>query len=163
MRGVFINKRTFFTLLPCIYGLQIYAQDALLSAGATANAATGSVSYSLGQVHYISTVAAVGSVQQGVQQPWTLLPSAIWEPLSDINITVFPNPAGNHLYLTGTSVPTQGCLELFSMQGVLLRREEIRPRYAAGLSLQGLPAGNYFLKIYNHQMLIHTATLIKNL
>ena len=139
------------------------AQDALLSGGASVMASTGSVSYSVGQLNYISTGAAGGSVQQGVQQPWTLLPSPIWEPLNDLNLIVFPNPAGNQLYLTGTSVPVQGYLELFSMQGSLLRREEIRHGYAAGLSLQGLPAGSYFLKIYNNKTLIHTATLIKSL
>jgi hypothetical protein len=139
------------------------AQHSLLSSGATAVHASGSVSYSVGQMNYTNATQSAGSLQQGVQQPWILLPSPVWEPLSDFNLTVFPNPAGNHLYLTGSSVPVQGYLELFSMQGSLLRREEIRPRYAAALSLQGLPSGSYFLKIYSHQTLIHTATLIKSL
>lgn len=139
------------------------AQDALLAGGASGTASTGSVSYSVGQLNYISTGAAGGSVQQGVQQPWTMLPSPVWEPLSDLNLTVFPNPAGNQLYLIGASVPVRGYLELYSMQGSLLRREEIMPNYAAGLSLQGLSSGSYFLKIYNNETLIHTATLIKSL
>lgn len=140
---------------------RICAQQSLLSAGASASAADGSVSFSVGQLQYVLSNSPAGSVQLGVQQAWTVLPSPIWEYPSELQLTIFPNPTGNRVSILGSSVPETGRVLLYDAKGVLQRNAEFRQK-AAGCALEGLPPGSYFLMLYHQKQLIYSASLIKS-
>lgn len=155
--------RALMLLFVGIGGLQpLPAQESTVAAGGTASQASGAVSYSIGQLCYGSVSHGTGSAQQGVQQTWAIVPSAIWERPDDLAITLFPNPAGNRVCVLGASVPENGRLLLYDSKGVLQRSADFSQKNAA-CTLEGLPSGSYFLMLYDQTQLIFTATLIKSL
>ncbi|MEY3983754.1 MAG: hypothetical protein RL160_1313 [Bacteroidota bacterium] len=152
--------------LPVLLGVwvhcSLFAQATTLAAGGTASHTSGAVSYSIGQLCYLPVSDAAGSMQQGVQQAWSVTPSGIWEIPKELYFTIYPNPAGNQVHILGASVPDVGQVLLYDAQGVLRRRSEFNQRSAI-CSLEGLPSGSYFLMLYDQNQLIYTATLIKSL
>jgi hypothetical protein len=155
--------RTLLLLCIAAGGQQnLIAQESTVAAGGSASQASGAVSYSIGQLCYTSESHGTGSVQQGVQQTWAVIPSAIWEKPEDLSMVLFPNPAGNHVQILGASVPEKGCMLLYDAKGALQRSADFNEKNAA-CSLEGLPAGSYFLMLYGQHQLVFTATLIKSL
>ena len=62
---------TFFIAIITIVSFnQSFGQESVNSSGGTATGATGSVSYSVGQVFYTAQSSLGGSVSQGVQQAY---------------------------------------------------------------------------------------------
>jgi hypothetical protein len=59
-------------LLSLFYGLYGFSQQAVSSSGGNATAATGSVSYTIGQIGYESASGSNGNINQGVQQPFEI-------------------------------------------------------------------------------------------
>ncbi len=155
--------RALMLLLVGIGGQQVLmAQESAVAAGGSDVQATGAVAYSVGQLCYMSVSQGTGSAQQGVQQTWAIIPSAIWEKPEDLAFVLFPNPAGNRIQITGVSLPESGSLRLYDARGVL-QRSTMFSKKNAGCSLEGLPVGSYFLTLYEQNQLIFTATLIKSL
>ena len=76
------------------YGTAIQAQEAVTAAGGDATGSGGSVSYSIGQIDYITNTGTGGTVTQGVQQPYEFFIVGI-DDKKDISVelSVYPNPA----------------------------------------------------------------------
>ena len=87
-----LMKRILFVTFLLIAADAVYSQKNITAAGgnATGNA---TISYSLGQVHYVATAGSSGSLSQGVQQAYEL---AIVNSESLVFPTGFiPRPGGN--------------------------------------------------------------------
>ncbi|MCC7298871.1 MAG: T9SS type A sorting domain-containing protein [Bacteroidia bacterium] len=72
---------------------KIYAQQTMAAAGGDATGSGGSISYTIGQVDYISANSAAGFINQGVQQPYEMFSVNMENFESNFNIIAFPNPA----------------------------------------------------------------------
>ncbi|MFH2142264.1 MAG: hypothetical protein ABIJ97_07575, partial [Bacteroidota bacterium] len=85
---------TFF-LIYIFSSSTIKAQEAIPTVGGNASGIEGSVSYSIGQVFFTTNSGTVGSVAQGVQQPFEISVSYGINETEGINliISTFPNPA----------------------------------------------------------------------
>jgi len=59
-------------LLFCLAFAGLHAQEAIPASGGNAKGSGGTVSYSFGQVYYISVEGVNGTVAQGVQQPFEI-------------------------------------------------------------------------------------------
>ncbi|MBD0725441.1 hypothetical protein B6A10_09650 [Flavobacterium sp. L1I52] len=66
----------------------------------------------------------------------------------DQNVTVYPNPAVSELNIGLSELHKGAKLELYNVLGVKLRSQDMKNSSAA-MSLEGLPSGNYLLKITN--------------
>ena len=75
------------------------AQQGITASGSTIISSTGTISYSIGQVDYISTpIANSGSLTQGLQQVFNELPFTYIANLGrSTSITVWPNPVVDYL------------------------------------------------------------------
>lgn len=72
---------------------QLNAQSGVSSAGGDSSGETGSVSFSIGLVDYISISNENGSVDQGLQHPYEIFPVTVSEIIgSDLSLIVYPNP-----------------------------------------------------------------------
>jgi hypothetical protein len=75
------------------------AQESINSSGGDATGIGGTVSYSIGQLAFISYTNASGIVSQGVQQAYEIFTVGIKEAELNISLSVFPNPTSDNLIL----------------------------------------------------------------
>lgn len=68
------------------------AQHGTMATGGDAANASGSVSYSIGQIAYSSLSSAQGTVNEGVQQPYEWLVMSAPDEEADLSATLLPNP-----------------------------------------------------------------------
>ena len=85
-----------------------FGQQAVGSAGGDASSTSGSVAFTLGQVAASYMNSSGGSVAQGVQQPYTLLPTAVDDPNEGPGVTIGPNPATYGLSVAFSETPSNG-------------------------------------------------------
>lgn len=95
------------------------AQQALLSASGNAENSTGSSSYSVGQLAYITLTDATGFIIEGVQQPYEIqfLPGIEENNGKLFAGSVYPNPTSGEVTLK---------IEGWSPYGLLYRITDIR-------------------------------------
>ena len=140
----------------------LHAQEAATAAGGEASGSGGSVSYSIGQVAYISASGTGGSVAEGVEQPFISVVTSI-EEASDISLSVFPNPTADFLTLDLGKFDTKNLYyQLFDMSGKMLETKKIT-NSTESISLLELAAAIYFLRISdNTHPDVKTFKIIKN-
>ncbi|MFM2286497.1 MAG: hypothetical protein RLZZ543_1994 [Bacteroidota bacterium] len=153
-------KHLGFLLLGLFNFVCVVAQESINASGANAAAASGSISYSIGQVVYSSAVGSNGSVNQGVQQPFEIEIITGIEH-AEIDIVVFPNPALEQLQLKISSNNTENySLQLIDAQGkVVLLNNQIQP--ITTIPFGEFISGIYFLSVYEHTTLLKTYRVVR--
>ena len=124
-----------------------FSQSNTLVAGGDATGTGGSVSYSVGQVSYVTVAGSTGILTEGVQQPVELYPIGIRENDKPLPFVLFPNPAGDFITVdvSGTSAYPLTC-RIFDMNGKLVSQQDLYTCQTC-ISLAGLPAHTYLLKV----------------
>jgi len=77
-----------------------FGQQNAVTSGGDASGNGGSVSYSVGQIDYISASGSSGNINQGVQQPFEIFSVGIEEIQFDVNVSLFPNPAVDQVIIS---------------------------------------------------------------
>ena len=95
-------KKAFITIFLSgmfVSGHLIQAQNAIPASGANGSGAGGTISYTVGQVVYTTSTGTMGSVAQGVQQPYEISVVTSLEEAKDFSLefVVYPNPATDFL------------------------------------------------------------------
>ncbi|MBN2612222.1 MAG: T9SS type A sorting domain-containing protein [Bacteroidales bacterium] len=152
----------------------VSAQESINASGGNASGSEGSVSYSTVQVVYTTSTETIGSVAQGVQQPYEIsVVTAIDEAKGiSLSVTVYPNPAADYLTLSlDTKVQTshdlfQLSFQLYNMQGKLLQIEKITDCQTS-IDMSNLVPAMYFVKVVKSnqdfsQQEVKTFKVIKN-
>jgi len=141
----------------------IQAQQTIPTTGADATGTGGSVSYTIGQVVYMTNSGINGSVAEGVQQPYEISVVIGIEQAKDITLscTVFPNPTNDFLSLKieNFNIENLSC-QLFGINGKLISKEKIITNLTT-ISLAKLPSGTYLLKITDRNKEIKSFKIIK--
>lgn len=143
--------------------IQVQAQDATTASGGDAAGVGGSSAYSVGQVVYTNVGSASGSVNQGVQQPYELLPVGI-NSHPDINLlmTVYPNPSVSSINLNVGKQNFQNLsFQLFDAQGKLLTDQKIK-NVETSIKMDEYNSGSYFLKVIDNNTEVQAFKIIKN-
>jgi len=145
------TKRIYTTLLIMSFILSgTIAQEAVVTSGGNASGSSGTVSYSLGQVFYITTIGTNGnSVSEGVQQPYEIFVATSVPEAEDISLSakVYPNPVTDILMLKTGDFREEGLLyQLFDINGKLLQEKKVTDTEAQ-IIMSGLQPSTYFLKI----------------
>lgn len=141
----------------------IRAQHAVLSSGGDVAASRGSVSYSVGQVVYITQSGQSGVINAGVQQPLKIIMVSNEEPLSDVTIGIYPNPTKDKLILelSGEHLAFgQHSFALYDLYGKLLLQERVMGR-SVDVPLNAYAHGMYLLKVSHNNDVIKTFKVIK--
>lgn len=151
-----------FSLL-CLGGL--YAQESPIAAGGEATGSGGTISYSVGQVSYITNTGTNGSIAQGVQQAYEIsVTTGVKETTINLEMSVYPNPTTNYLNLKVdlTSLSNhQLSYQLIDFQGKVIDTKKVTTAHTT-ITMESLAKATYFLKVSKHDQLIKTFKIIKN-
>jgi hypothetical protein len=139
------------------------AQETVPATGGTASGNGGSVTYTVGQVLYITILGTNGTVIQGVQQPYEISVATAVEETEGITLEfkVFPNPTTGKITLTIEDFDIENLKYiLFGINGILLQEKNIENRITE-ISMENLSPSVYFLKVIKDNMEIKTFKIIK--
>ena len=140
------------------FGLR--AQVSVNAAAGNAMGDGGSVSFSVGQMTFSANVGPNGSVTQGVQQPYEISVLSVAEQAENINLSVYPNPSTDYLYLTTSDEISNLSYQLFDMNGRLLQSEKIVGNQT-NINMQGLVSATYFVKVNQGNKTVKSFKIIK--
>ena len=156
----------FLILIMCIGFNKIQAQQANLVSGGNATGSGGSISYSIGQIDYITTTGTTGSVSQGLQQPFEIS-TLSGQEFTQINLQmiVYPNPAVSIVNLKIDASETFNIesmsYQLFDISGKEIFNQKITDSETQ-ISLENLSSAIYFLKVSESDKTIKSFRIIKN-
>ena len=140
----------------------LHAQIAIPASGGNATG-NGTVSYSIGQVVY-TVNTNLGSVAQGVQQPYEISVITAIEDAKDISLvfSVYPNPTTDFLTLKVMNYDMENLsFWLYGVNGNLIETRKI----SAGetqISMTNQLSGSFFLKITEGNKEVKTFKIIKH-
>ena len=144
-------------------GIAAQAQQATTATGGDAMGSGGTVAYSVGQVVYTTNTGALGTVSQGVQQPFEIQVVLGMEQLAiDLHMMAYPNPTSNVLNLSvGNRDTWDLSYQLFDVAGKLLTESKIDTKETS-IFMADYPQANYFLDVIQGNKKIKTFKIIKN-
>jgi hypothetical protein len=144
---------SFFSTASCLY-----AQTGSVSAGGGASGAQGTVSYSIGQVNFITTTATEGTINQGLQQPYEIyVLSGV-----DETISIFPNPTVVYVTLKIVSDKSMDfSYELFDMQGKQLVTRKVDTKETI-IPMSEFAIGTYIIRVLHIEQERKSFKIVKN-
>jgi hypothetical protein len=141
----------------------IFSQSGNVTAGGNALSASGSVSFSVGQVFCSFNASTMGTITEGVQQPYEI--SVVTHTEEGLGIilecALFPNPVSDFLTLKIPDYDYTGlCYRIFNINGDLLNGDNIYDPVTY-ISMSGLKPGIYIIRIINSNKELKSFRIIK--
>lgn len=152
-------KNLFFLLLVLA---KANAQQATLSAGGTATGSGGSVSYSIGQIDYVTATGTGGTATQGVQQPFEIV-TLSGEEFTEITLqmVVYPNPTSSFVNLKIDNYNYQDLnYQIIDLNGREIANQKITSSETS-INLENLPNAIYLLQVNDNNKTLKTFKIIK--
>ncbi len=144
------RKTAIFIMATWFVG-SLYAQQSLNTAGGDATGIGGTVAYSVGQIVYTAHSDHSGTVTQGVQHGYEIIPVGIKESLLNISLSVFPNPTSDHLTLQIKDYNSEKLsLQLLDIQGRLRHAAQIYSGETI-IHMNDLAKATYFINIFDYK------------
>jgi hypothetical protein len=158
-------KKIIEFLLIIIFSCAIsHAQKAVSTSGGQATGAGGNVSYTIGQLDYITVAGSAGLTMEGVQVPYeVLIPTGI-ERHTEISLgfLAYPNPVKDLLTLRILRETLDNLsYKLLDADGKTLQVGSIE-NTETGISFQDRLSNTYFLLIFENNQEIKTFKIIKH-
>ena len=137
------------------------AQQATVASGGNATGSGGTVSYSLGQIDYISNISSSGTTMQGLQQPYEIFTTGISTIAIDLKLSVYPNPSMDFLTLHFENYILENAIyQITDMNGKLLESNKIIGSQTQ-ICLDGLVSATYLLKVSTDSKELKVFKIIK--
>ncbi len=155
---------SFFMLLVTVflsYGLA--AQESVVAAGDDVANESGAVSYSVGQAFYNTASAISGSVAEGTQQPYEISVLSVEEEAVKMNISVYPNPTADYIYLASDSdafPASDVSFRLFDSNGRTIQNGKVVSRQT-DINMANLTPATYFVAVSQGNKDIKVFKIIK--
>jgi hypothetical protein len=158
-------KSTFFIigLAACILSTSTSsAQEVISASGGEAKGTGGSVSYSAGQLFYMTHSGTGGYVSEGVQQPYEISVITSVEEAEGIDlVSAFPNPVTDHLILRVGLYNFENLhYRIFDVNGRMVKTGKITS-YENIIDMTGIARGTCFLRVLDEDKEIKIFRLIK--
>ena len=156
-----MKKLILFMLLCCL--TKIEAQQNTLASGGNVTGTGGSVSFSIGQVDYVTQTGSNGSAGQGVQQPFeiTMLSGSDFTNIS-INAVAYPNPTVSNLTIVVKNYDLSNLTyQLYDISGKSISKGKITTEETF-LDIQQYAPAVYVLELLSDKKEIKTFKVIKN-
>lgn len=140
--------------------------ETLVTSGEDSIGASGSVTYSIGQVFYTDMTESFYKVSQGIQQgelnnTLTTEDNTI-EPKTEI--LIFPNPTIDYVTINITGYQSQNMqyfYRLYDLQGRLLKQDTANQNETQ-INVNDLHAAIYLLQLYSDNKILKTFKIVKN-
>lgn len=151
---------TFFALFS---QLVVFSQSNTVTTGKTATGATGSATYSIGQIDYQTNNGSSGTISQGIQQAFEIVTLSTNDiPQIQLVATVYPNPTVKNITLTIKDFDiTNLNYKLFDIQGRIISNGKVTQNETQ-IEMGHLSSANYFLKVSQANKDLKTFKIIKN-
>lgn len=139
-----------------------FAQSNTVASGATASGATGSATYTIGQVNYQTNTGSNGTVSQGMQQAFEIVTlSTNILPQIQLTAVIYPNPTVHNVTLSIKEYDlTNLKFQLFDIQGRIISNGKIT-QSETEIEMSSLAAAQYFLTVSDNSSNIKTFKIIK--
>ncbi len=151
------------SLLVLIFPFTLWSQQAVLPAGGDATNASGSVSYSVGQVFYSNYSSSEGSVHEGVQHAFEWYPVSIKNTEYEPSLNIFPNPSTGQVFIQhkfdSAELGTYH-IRLVDAHGNLLEYYKL-DGIQGQMDLNGHSPGWYTLLVYGKEGVLQTFKILK--
>jgi len=145
------------TFINCTFG-----QKDVVGAGGQATGSGGSVSYSIGQIDYITSAGSGGTITQGVQQPYEIfVVSGIKEQTINLLINAFPNPVIEFVTLDLSETGNETKYILYNVEGKKIKENDISEK-TTSIQMSELSSGIYFLEVQRNNQKIKQYKIVKN-
>ena len=156
------TKQLFF-LFSFLFFLKANAQQSLNAAGGDATGSNGKISYSIGQIDYVSATGSNGSVSQGVQQPFEIFTLGTDDfPNIILQAIVYPNPTSSNINLIIENYSIDNLhYNLYDIQGRSIANQKITQQ-ETNITMENLQSANYFLQVFDNNKTLKTFKIIKN-
>jgi hypothetical protein len=156
----------FCCLLLGWWTLSLKAQNGTVAAGGDMTGSGGSVSYSIGQVDYITVSGSGGTITQGLQQPYEIwVITGMEVPGIELSMIVYPNPTSDFVMLRIDDSESfrEGALtySLYDVKGQMLDRQAIG-NLSNRIGLSDFTNGIYFIKVHENERELKVFKVIKN-
>jgi hypothetical protein len=139
-----------------------WAQKNTLAAGGDASGPGGTVSYSIGQIDYVTATGTGGVITQGLQQPYEIFIVGREEKEMGLPISVYPNPTEDWIILdVGDRVAQEMQYVLYDMHGKSLTAQHLFTSQTQ-ISMKDLAKTTYFLRVLEGDIEIRSFKIIKN-
>ena len=149
-------------LLSLITSSLSYAQSDVVTSGGNASSTSGSGSYTIGQVDYISAAGTTGNINQGVQQPYEIYGPLEVISIEGLTIEIYPNPTQEFIYVELDNSKIDNCrILLYDINGKLIKGNLITSEKSE-INMAELATGNYYIEISSNDLKICSYKIIKN-
>jgi hypothetical protein len=130
---------------------------------ATLNGSNGNLSYSVGQVGYISFTGSNGSMSSGFQQRYEISITTIPEAIKfSLEATIYPNPTTDVLVLSLQQLDKIYNYQIMDFSGKQISTGKLNTPQTQ-LNFSKYSAGSYYIKIFlSNNQIIKTFKVIKN-
>jgi hypothetical protein len=158
------KKLKLSVVLLLVFGLTtVHAQEAIPASGGNGSGTGGSISYTVGQVAYVTNSGSGTSEAQGVQQPYEISIVTSIEDARNIllDFVVYPNPTTNFVILkTGDYDVTNVKYLIYDAGGQLIESNQVAGN-ETNISMQEYKPAIYFLKVVDKNNVIKIFKIIK--
>jgi hypothetical protein len=145
-----------------LFSTGIYAQTGIITTGGNATSSSGSVSYSIGQVFYLTHESTAGKIHEGVQQAYEIFTVDVPGVDAGVDISLFPNPANTHFIIrTGEIQSRKLRFQMIDLQGQMLESGDLNETETI-IHVNSLSPSGYFINILSDDITIKTFKLIKH-
>lgn len=137
-------------------------QSGIVTTGGNVSGASGSVSYSVGQVFYLTHESGAGTVHEGLQQAYEIFTVDIPGIVNEFDITLFPNPAQDHLVIRVADNEGKNLrYQIYSASGQMMVAKNLTGA-ETNIEVEFLPPSTYIIHILWDNETIKTFKLIKH-
>ena len=135
---------------------------ALVATGGDAESESHKMSYSVGQLATNTAKSDVGTIAEGVQQPYVIIPVSIPNAVEvAFKVKVYPNPTSDYIHFEITDERyTSSTAQLYSTAGQLIRYVDLDQERS--LYMGDLNPGTYHLRLLTAEGVFESYSIIKN-
>ena len=155
-------KNKILTTSCLVFGSFVFGQTSTNASGGGTSNASGSISYSIGQVTYQSVSNTSGSVSQGVQYAYEISTLSLEENALNLSLMAYPNPTQDLLNLrVGNYNQEKLAYKLIDFQGKVISEASMLSEETT-IDMKQLPVATYFVEVHNEGKKVQTFKIIKN-
>lgn len=142
----------------------LWAQQGTDASGGEATGSGGSVSYTIGQIDYVTAAGSEGKITQGVQQPYEIfIVTGVGEMGINLAPSVYPNPATAFVILSIECTKEDNLnYQIYDPVGNLLIHKKLACSETF-ISIADLPNAVYFMRVLNKDKEVKTFKIIKTI
>lgn len=157
-----LMKKSILTSSCLVLGAFVFGQTSVNASGGGTSNASGSISYSIGQVAYQSVSNTSGSISQGVQHAYEISVLSLEENALNLSLNAYPNPTQDVLNLrVGNYNQEKLAYKLLDFQGKVILEAPMHSEETT-IDMKQLPIATYFVEVHNEDKKVQVFKIIKN-